>query len=137
MPMYSLGPPSLNPPYSAGTLRPSAPISARPWTISSGTSALWRCTCSACGLMTFSAKLRNVSATISMSSSRWRGPGVVASEATYSGVRNVSRNGWAFFKGAIGTPHRASRPAMRVIRSWIMSAAKPHASRASTSPFSP
>ena len=40
MPMYSPSPPSLYPPYSAGTLRPNAPISARPVMISSGTSSL-------------------------------------------------------------------------------------------------
>ena len=49
MAMYSPSPPSLYPPYSAGTLRPNTPISARPAMRSSGTSPLWRCTCSAIG----------------------------------------------------------------------------------------
>ena len=87
MAMYSLSPPSEKPPYSAGTESPNAPISARPPMTSSGTSPFVRWTCSACGATTFAANERNVSCTISMSGSRWRGPGVSASDATKFGSR--------------------------------------------------
>ena len=86
--VYSALPPSLKPPYSAGTLSPNAPSSARPVTISSGTSPLVRCTCSACGVITFVANDRNESATMSISLSRWRGPGWSASAPRKSGSRN-------------------------------------------------
>ena len=84
---YSLSPPSEKPPYSAGTDSPKAPSSARPVITSSGTSPFVRWTCSACGATTLVAKARNVSWTISMSSSRWRGPGDSARAARNSGSR--------------------------------------------------
>ena len=87
MPRYSLSPPSLYPPYSAGTDNPKAPISASPSMTSSGTSPFVRWTCSACGATTLVANERNVSCTSSMSASRWRGPPVSASEARNSGSR--------------------------------------------------
>ncbi len=134
---YSASPPSLKPPYSLGTERPKAPISARPAITSSGTSPFVRWTCSACGATTLAANDRNVSCTISMSASRWRGPADSARAARNSGSRYAARKGWAARSGAVSTPHSASRPARRVIMSWTMSAAKAHVMRASVSPFAP
>jgi hypothetical protein len=57
--------------------RPNAPISARPVMIFSGMSSFRRWMCSAIGASSASAKRRNVSCTISKSSSRCRGPGSV------------------------------------------------------------
>ena len=57
--------------------------------ISSGTSPFVRWTCSARGAITLRAKEPNVSATISMSPSRCRGPGRSASAARNSGSRNA------------------------------------------------
>ena len=92
---------------------------------SSGTSPLCRCTCSACGATTLSAKRRNVSCTSSMSSSRWRRPGDSASagdelrgavgrEERVGGVERVRAR----------RPTAASRPATRAIRSCTASATK-------------
>ena len=122
---------------AAGTDNPNAPISARPWMISSGTSAFSRWTCSATGLTSFSAKARNVSWTISKSALRWRGPGCVASEASTCGSRNATMKSWAGASCTGSTPHIASRPMRRLTRSWSASAANAQASMASTRPLAP
>ena len=110
IPMYSLSPPSLNPSYSTGTLRPKPPISARPWMRSSGMSSLCRWMCSATGTIFSVAKRRNVSCTISKSASRWRGPGVSASAARNSGDRYVATNDRVASSTSGSTPQSASRP---------------------------
>ena len=135
--MYSPSPPSLKPPYSEGTESPNAPSSARPEMISSGTSALWRCTCSACGAITFVAKLRKVSCTISNSSSRWRGPAVKASAAKNSGSRNVVMKSCTSARGFFSTPHISSRPRSRALTSCNMSATNAQVMSASMFPLLP
>ena len=105
--------------------------------IASGTSSLVRWTCSACGATTLSANERNVSWTISISSSRCRRPGVSARADRNSGSRYVSSNGRASRRASGSAPHRCSRPARRVSRSCTVSAAYAHVKRASTSPRVP
>ena len=92
----------------SGRTRPS---SARPVTISSGTSPFVRWTCSACGAMTLRANDPNESATISMSPSRWRGPGLIGERRRGTpGARYALMNSCALPRGSRSTPHIASRP---------------------------
>ena len=87
MPRYSDSPPVAKPPNSSGTDRPKPPSSASPAMIDSGMSTLARCTCSAWGRTCSRAKRWKVSATISKSWPRCRGPGVSASVARNAGSR--------------------------------------------------
>ena len=135
--MYSPSPPSLKPPYSEGTLRPNAPMSASPAMMSSGTSSLYRCTCSARGAMTLAPNDRNVSWIISDSSSRRRGPGFSASDARNPGSRKRATNDSVPDNCEAPTPHMDSRPTRRDTKSATMSAVKAHAIAASVSPVAP
>ncbi len=95
--------------------------------ISSGMSALARCTCSAWGRILSSAKRWNVSRTSSKSASRWRGPWSAARRGQHRGVA-VARRG----RPPPARPSRArrprahSRPATRPARSATTSATNAH-----------
>ena len=94
------------PPYSAGTLSPNAPSSARPVTISSGTSPLVRCTCSACGAMTSSGERPervgdHVHLAVEMA-----GPGLIGERRRGTRDRGTAgRTSCACRSGSRSTPH--------------------------------
>ena len=135
--IYSPSPPSLKPPYSLGIDKPNAPISARPEIISSGTSRFSRWTCSACGASTLVAKLLKVSCTISLSSSKYFFPGLLASDASKTGSRYFCTKSCDSPSVDGSTPQSFSRPINRETKSCTMSATNAQVSVASSSPFAP
>ncbi len=109
--------------------------------MSSGTSALVRCTCSATGRILSSANRRNVSPTNSKSASRWVGPVPClahssARDSRNAGARCAATKSCAGASTAGSTPHSCSRPMSRATMSLTASATNARASIDSISPCS-